>query len=84
MTTSIKESLESVGLSMETADLNWVNLDDDKGLANKIENILSNPEPHIEKQKHIIEAYTKRTWADVAHDYMDVFEKVIGKGKDNA
>ena len=77
----MKESLESVGLSMETADLNWVDLDDDEGLANKIEDVLSNPSPHVEKQKHIIEAYTKRTWADVAHDYRDVFEKIIRKGK---
>lgn len=77
----IKESLESVGLSMETADLNWVDLDDDKGLADKIEDVLSNPYPHIEKQKHIIEAYTKRTWADVAHDYMNVFKQAIKENR---
>jgi len=75
----IKESLELVGLSMESADLNWVDLNDDKGLAEKIEEVLKNPNSHIEKQKHIIDAYTKRTWDDVAHDYMDLFEKIINK-----
>lgn len=76
----MKESLESVGLSFETADLNWVDLDDDKTLADKIEDVLSNPQPHIEKQKHIIDAYTLRTWSDVAHDYISIFNKAI---KDN-
>ncbi len=73
----IKESLELNGLSLESADLNWTALDDDKGLADKIEDILANPEPHIEKQKHIIDAYTKRTWKDVSHDYMQIFRKLI-------
>ena len=80
----IEESLEAVGLSVETADLNWVDLDDDIGLADKIEEVLSNPEPHIEKQKHIIEVYTKRTWADVAHDYRTIFEKAVREDKKNA
>lgn len=75
----IKESLELVGLSMKKADLNWVDLDDDKGLAKKIEEVLKNPKTHIEKQKHIIDAYTKRTWDDVAHDYMNLFKKIINK-----
>ena len=77
----IKESLESVGLSMETADLNWFDLDDDKTLAQKIEDVLNNPAPHIKKQKHILSAYTKRTWEDTACDYMKVFEKAINENK---
>lgn len=77
----IKESLESVGLSMETADLNWFELDDDETLALKIEEVLNNPTPHIEKQKHILSAYTKRTWEDTARDYMKVFKKAIEENK---
>ena len=75
----IRERLKMVGLSMKTADLNWVDLDDDEGLAKKIEEVLKNPKPHIEKQKHIIEAYIRRTWSDVAKDYMDLFNQIVKK-----
>ncbi len=77
----IKESLESVGLAMETADLNWFELDDDEALALKIEEVLNNPTSHIEKQRHILAAYTKRTWEDTARDYMKVFEIAIAENK---
>ncbi|MBQ9688923.1 glycosyltransferase family 4 protein [bacterium] len=70
----IKESLESVHLSMETADLNWFELDDYEGLARTIEEVISNPQQHIEKQKHILSAYLKRTWQEVANDYMEIIK----------
>ncbi len=77
----IEESLDFVGLSMETAPLNWFDVDDDETLAKKIVEVLQNPQPHIEKQKHIIDAYTKRTWEDTARDYLKVFEKAIKENK---
>ena len=72
----VKESLTTFGLFPENIDLNWIDITDDKGLANKIKKVLSNPLPHIEKQKHIIDAYIKRSWKDVAHDYMTIFKKI--------
>lgn len=77
----IKESLQSVGLTMKTADLNWFDLDDDKALATKIKEVLENPLPHIRKQKHIINAYTNRKWEDVAGSTMKVFKKAIEENK---
>jgi glycosyltransferase involved in cell wall biosynthesis len=68
----IKESLESVGLTFETADLNWFDFDDYSGLALKIEDALNNPKPHIEKQKHILSHYTKITWEGTARKYLDL------------
>ncbi|MBD5397987.1 glycosyltransferase [bacterium] len=69
----VKESLESVGLNFETADLNWFEPDDYEGLAEKIQDVLANPKKHIEKQKGVISYYTKRTWDDVAKDYLELF-----------
>ena len=71
-----EESLESVGLSFETADLNWVDCDDAQGLADKICSVLSNPKEHIEKQKHIIDFYTKITWKDTAEKYLEIFKEL--------
>ena len=73
----IKESLEAVGLTMENADLNWFDPNDDKALANIIENILANPTPHIEKQRHIIEAYSSVTWENVTEKYIALFNSKI-------
>ena len=47
----VKESLESVGLSMNKADLNWVDLDDDITLSNKIKDVLAFPPPPYQKTK---------------------------------
>lgn len=77
----MKESLESVGLSMKKADLNWFDLEDDETLANKIIDVLENPQSHIEKQKHIIDYYTKCTWDDTACAFMKVFKKAINEYK---
>ena len=77
----VEESLKSVGLSMKTADLNWFDLDDDETLAQKIKDVLNAPALHIEKQKHILSAYTKRKWEDTARDYMKVFKKAIKENK---
>lgn len=68
----VKESLESVGLSFETADLNWFDYDDYKTLAHNIEKVLQNPKENIKKQKHIISHYTRITWADVAKKYLGI------------
>jgi glycosyltransferase involved in cell wall biosynthesis len=68
----IIESLENVGLTFETADLNWFDFDDYSGLALKIEDSLNNPKPHIEKQKHILSHYTKITWEDTAKKYLEL------------
>jgi len=68
----MKESLESVGLTFETADLNWFDIDDYSKLAENIEDVLKDPKPHIEKQKHILSYYTKRTWEDTAKDYLSI------------
>lgn len=70
----IEESLKSVGLTLETADLNWFDLDDSNKLANLIEEVLKDPKKHIEKQKHILEAYTRITWKDVANNYINLFK----------
>ncbi len=75
----VESSLNIFGLNPKKVDLNWVDLDDDKTLAEKIQEVLKNPQSHIEKQKHIIEAYTKRTWSDVAKDYMDLFNQIVKK-----
>ncbi len=81
----IDESLHAVGLTQETADLNWFDLDDYKTLVEKIKDVLSNPQPHIEKQRHVLAAYLKRTWKDVANGYMNLFAAKKGKcyEKDN-
>ncbi len=68
----IAESLQSVGLSFETADLNWFELSDDAGLAEKIASVLNDPESHIKKQKHIIDYYSRITWRDVAKRYVEI------------
>ncbi len=70
----VKESLESVGLNFETADLNWFEPDDYKDLVKKIKDVLNNPKKHTEKQKDIISYYTKRTWEDIAKDYLKLFK----------
>lgn len=71
----IEESLKSVGLTLDTADLNWFELNDSRKLADLIEDVLKDPKTHIEKQKHILEAYTRKTWEDVANDYLELFKK---------
>lgn len=70
----IEESLKSVGLNFETADLNWVDWDDYITLADKIIEVYRCPQESVEKQRNIIEAYQKKTWESVAHDFMDIFE----------
>ncbi len=69
----IEDSLKSVGLNLETADLNWFDIDDDKKLVYLIKDVLSNKQLHINKQKHVLEAYQKRTWDDVAKEYYKLF-----------
>ena len=76
-----QDSLTAVGLTEETADLNWFDYNDDETLANYIEDVLQNPQPHIEKQKHIMNAYMSRTWQDVAQKYIELFEQTIRKQK---
>lgn len=70
-----QESLKAVGLTEKTAELNWFNTDDAEALANYIEDILKNPQSHIKKQRHIIEAYMSITWDNVAQKYIELFTK---------
>ncbi len=79
----IEDSLRSVGLDLNRADLNWVDVDDDKSLADKIQEVLKRPNLYVQKQKHIIDAYNKRTWEDVIKSYMNIFDKIINKEKAN-
>lgn len=73
----IEDSLNSVGLSFDKADLNWVDVNDDKSLADEIQKVLKNPQLFVERQKGILKAYNMRTWKGVIENYMDVFNKVI-------
>lgn len=81
----IENSLELVGLNFETADLNWFECGDAAGLAEKIKEVLADRSRHIEKQRHILKAYTDITWEDTAREYVNIFKKnwVESKGKYN-
>lgn len=72
----IEESLKSVGLDFESANLNWFDLYDDKQVASIIEDILYLPMSHIEKQKGIIDAYTRKTWDDFAEKFTELFNEL--------
>ncbi|MCL2888283.1 MAG: glycosyltransferase [Elusimicrobia bacterium] len=72
----MEESLKKFGMSFATADLNWFDLDDYNTLADKIAQVLADPRPHLEKQKHILDNYLKITWDFTAGEYMKVFEKM--------
>jgi len=73
----IDESLQAVGLTQKTADLNWFDCDDSDYLVEKIKDVLSNPESHIEKQRNVLTAYKTRTWKEVAANYMKIFKQAI-------
>ena len=78
----VSESLKNVGLNFDTAKLNWVELDDYIGLANKITYVLNNHEEVVRSQRNVYEAYSKLTWKDVANEYICIFEKCqIGKNR---
>lgn len=74
-TLGIEESLEFVGLDFMSADLNWVDMDDISGLADKIIDVLLHPELSVMKQNHIIQSYGKITWNGVAKQYMNLFQE---------
>src|SRR5699024_9944602 len=76
-TLGVEELLEKIGMTMDTADLNWVDLDDSHGMAQKIIDVLQNPEKYAQKQKEIIKAFERITWHDVADEYLTLFEKQI-------
>ena len=48
--------LEKIGMTFESADLNWVETDDSHSMAQKIIDVLQNPEKCIQKQKVIRKA----------------------------
>lgn len=73
----MEESLASAGLSYESADLNWFELDDYHDLANKIVDIMKDPASHIKKQKHILGHYTAITWEDTAKRYLSLFNSLV-------
>lgn len=77
----MEESLASVGLSFETADLNWFECDDDLALAVNIKKVLADPQLHIQRQKHILAAYTDITWQDTAREYLKIFYKGLNTSK---
>lgn len=79
-TLGVEELLEKIGMTMDTADLNWVDLDDSHGMAQKIIDVLQNPEKCVQKQKEIIKAFERITWHDVADEYLTLFEKQIRYG----
>ena len=76
-TLGVEKLLEKLGMSINTADLNWVDLDDSHGMAQKIIEVLQNPEKSVQKQKEIIKAFERITWRDAADEYLILFEKQI-------
>ena len=76
-TIGIEEVLKKVGLTIDTADLNWVDPFDSHGLAEKITEVLEDSERCIEKQKMVVKAFEKIKWSDVSARYLDIFRKRI-------
>ena len=64
-------------MTFESADLNWVETDDSHSMAQKIIDVLQNPEKCIQKQKVIRKALEGITWQNVVAEYMILFEKQI-------
>ena len=69
--------LEKIGMTFESADLNWVETDDSHSMAQKIIDVLQNPEKCIQKQKVIRKGLEGITWQNVVAEYMILFEKQI-------
>lgn len=72
----IKESLENVGLNLDSAMLNWVECDDYIEMASKIKYVMQNIDAVVENQKNVLVAYNKKTWNEVGHNYIDLFKEI--------
>jgi len=78
----IVESLASVGLSMEEADLNWFKYDDYRDCARQILDAYMHREATIRKQAGIIAKYMILSWDNVAEKYYSLFLRLgVGSGK---
>ena len=73
----ILESLQSVGLDYDSADLNWIDIGDVEGMTRKICEVYNNPAKHITKQKDIVLAYEKKSWKQVCQEMLHVFNEAI-------
>lgn len=76
-TLGIEGLLNRIGLTWETADLNWVDVSDPESLSNEIIEVLKNPEWCIRKQSHIMDAFNFVKWEDVASRYLNIFERIV-------
>ena len=72
----IEELLKTKGTTFENTDLNWFDKYDYVKLAERITDVITNPVPHIKKQKHIIKLFTDLSWEDVAEQYVNIFYKI--------
>lgn len=77
----LPEALACRGLSLQSADLNWFEKYDYETLAEKIIDVLDNPQKHIEKQKHIIEKFCALNWKDTADKYNKLIMEILNEAK---
>lgn len=75
----IEEALAQRGLSPETADLNWVDCDDDEALSRKIREVLAHPAPHVEKQRNIIAHFIAPDWKETAKEFLAIMDREIAR-----
>lgn len=75
----VEESLKDHNLNFAVADLNWVEIDDYKTMAIKIDAAINNRLSHIKKQSKIIKNYQKTTWDKVAVTFLKIFKEEITK-----
>lgn len=68
----VEESLKTVGLCLKDANLYWTDPYDPVGLAERIKFVCDHSEQVIFEQRGILDAYSKRTWSDVARDYLQL------------
>lgn len=79
----IDEALARVGLTEETAPLQWFDLNDDKELSERIKEVLSNSNKIVSEQQFIAEAFGKRTRKDFSNDYVERIESIISRERKN-
>lgn len=77
----LSEAFASRGLTLQSADLNWFDKYDYETLAEKIIDVLDNPQKHIEKQKHIIEKFCALNWKDTANKYNKLIMEILNEAK---
>ena len=77
----LPDAFASRGLSLQSMDLNWFEKYDYETLAEKIIDVLDNPQKHIEKQKHIIEKFCALNWKDTADKYNKLIMEILNEAK---